>query len=907
MLKLLSSRKTFYSLILFISLFSSISIAQRVRGRVFDASSGRPLLGASVTVENNSSGMNTSITGQYSLRIGTGTYRLRVSMVGYQTTILAFRIGTADLAMDVPLQASFDALGEVVVIGSRSTTSRSNTDTPAPIDTFTSDNLMATGQVEPTQMLNFVAPSFNSARQTVADGTDHIDPATLRGLGPDQVLVLVNGKRRHTTALVNVNGTVGRGSVGTDLNAIPTAAIERIEVLRDGAAAQYGSDAIAGIVNVVLKDEVGKTSLTAHAGKTYAGDGGTMQYGLYHGFKIGKTGHLSVAADYRFRQPTNRVGTYTGFVYRTATQDGKPDTENRTLDNALIQQNGFSRENNMAIGNSQVRNLGAVINLGLPITKATEFYLTANYNYRQGQAAGFYRYPNQTRQVDLTLYPNGFLPQIHSTINDKSVLMGVQGVSQSGWRYDFSNVYGGNSFRFDIKNSMNASLGANSPREFYAGMLAFNQNTTNLNLAKDFAEELGLQSFNVALGAEYRLDNYQIKAGEEASYSNNNPPNTPSANLKAAGAQVFPGFQPANALNKTRSIYGGYLDIETDLSDWFLISAAARYENYSDFGRNIATKVAARIKFSEALALRGNFSNGFRAPSMHQRYFNAISTVFVNSPTGLVPLQQGTFNNESDVAQAFGIPSLKAETSRSYSVGITARPTNSLNITVDAYEIDIQNRIVLTGSFPKSTPAIGRLLTAFPDVNSAVFFSNAINTRTRGLDVIVAYGTRFNKTASLDLTAAANFNQTKIIGDVQTTDKLPATDFANVLFNREERGRIELGQPQNKIMVSGTLKIGVVGLMVRATRFGQVAALFNGTDLARDEYFSPKTLTDVSLMFKPIKAITLTVGANNVMDVYPDKIQNPLNTSDGRFVYSRNATQFGFNGGYYFVNLAANF
>ena len=907
MLKLLSSRKTFYSLILFISLFSSISIAQRVRGRVFDASSGRPLLGASVTVENNSSGMNTSITGQYSLRIGTGTYRLRVSMVGYQTTILAFRIGTADLAMDVPLQASFDALGEVVVIGSRSTTSRSNTDTPAPIDTFTSDNLMATGQVEPTQMLNFVAPSFNSARQTVADGTDHIDPATLRGLGPDQVLVLVNGKRRHTTALVNVNGTVGRGSVGTDLNAIPTAAIERIEVLRDGAAAQYGSDAIAGIVNVVLKDEVGKTSLTAHAGKTYAGDGGTMQYGLYHGFKIGKTGHLSVAADYRFRQPTNRVGTYTGFVYRTATQDGKPDTENRTLDNALIQQNGFSRENNMAIGNSQVRNLGAVINLGLPITKATEFYLTANYNYRQGQAAGFYRYPNQARQVDLTLYPNGFLPQIHSTINDRSVLMGVQGVSQSGWRYDFSNVYGGNSFRFDIKNSMNASLGANSPREFYAGTLAFNQNTTNLNLAKDFAEELGLQSFNVALGAEYRLDNYQIKAGEEASYSNNNPPNTPSANLKAAGAQVFPGFQPANALNKTRSIYGGYLDIETDLSDWFLISAAARYENYSDFGRNIATKVAARIKFSEALALRGNFSNGFRAPSMHQRYFNAISTVFVNSPTGLVPLQQGTFNNESDVAQAFGIPSLKAETSRSYSVGITARPTNALNITVDAYEIDIQNRIVLTGSFPKSTPAIGRLLTAFPDVNSAVFFSNAINTRTRGLDVIVAYGTRFNKTASLDLTAAANFNQTKIIGDVQTTDKLPATDFANVLFNREERGRIELGQPQNKIMVSGTLKIGVVGLMVRATRFGQVAALFNGTDLARDEYFSPKTLTDVSLMFKPIKAITLTVGANNVMDVYPDKIQNPLNTSDGRFVYSRNATQFGFNGGYYFVNLAANF
>ena len=907
MSKPLPSTKIFYSVLLFVSLLCFESLAQRVRGRVFDASSGRPLLGASVTVENNTTGMNTSITGQYSLRIGTGTYRLRVSMVGYQTTVLTFRIGTADLAMDVPLQASFDALGEVVVIGSRSTTSRSNTDTPAPIDTFTGDNLMATGQTEPTQMLNFVAPSFNSARQTVADGTDHIDPATLRGLGPDQVLVLINGKRRHTTALVNVNGTVGRGSVGTDLNAIPTAAIERIEVLRDGAAAQYGSDAIAGIVNVVMKDETGKTSLTAHAGKTYTGDGGTMQYGLYHGFKIGKGGHLSVAADYRFRQPTNRVGTYTGFVYRTATQDGKTEAENRTLDNALIQQNGFSRENNMAVGNSQVQNLGVLVNVGLPITKATEFYLTANYNHRNGQAAGFYRYPNQPRQVDLTLYPNGFLPEIHSAINDRSVLMGVQGVSQNGWRYDLSNVYGGNSFKFDVKNSMNASLGASSPKDFYAGTLAFNQNTTNLNLAKDFAEEIGLQSFNVALGGEFRLDNYQIKAGEEASYSNNNPPNTPSANLKAAGAQVFPGFQPANALNKTRTIYGGYLDVETDLSEWLLVSAAARYENYSDFGNNLATKVAARIKLSETFALRGNYSNGFRAPSMHQRYFNAVSTVFVNSPTGLVPLQQGTFNNESPVAQAFGIPSLKAETSRSYSVGITARPTNALNVTIDAYEINIQDRIVLTGSFPKSTPAVGRLLAAFPDVNSAVFFTNAISTRTRGLDVIVAYGTKFNKNTSFDLTAAANFNQTKIIGDAQTTDKLPAADFANVLFNREERGRIEQGQPRNKIMVSGNLKVGIVGLMVRTTRFGEVAALFNGTDLTRDEYFSPKTITDVSLMVKPIKIMTLTVGANNVLDVYPDKIQNPLNASDGRFVYSRNATQFGFNGGYYFVNLAVNF
>ena len=899
------SRIFIFKLAIFgLSFFLSISVfSQRVKGKVYDANSGQPLLGVSVLVEGEGLGMNTSLSGSYSLRLKPGSYRLRASIVGYQTTVVPFRIGTSDLLLDIPLQNSASALDEVVVVGSRSTTARSSTETTAPIDAFTVEDLAATGQVDPAQMLNYVAPSFNSARQTVADGTDHVDPATLRGLGPDQVLVLMNGKRRHTSALVNVNGTIGRGSVGTDLNAIPTAAIERIEVLRDGAAAQYGSDAIAGIVNVVLRKETGRTYMNAHAGRTYADDGGTLQYGLYRGFKIGK-GYLTIAGDLRYRQPTNRVGTYTAFVYRDANTGGLPTAENQKLDEALIQQRGFSRENNMLVGNSEMGNAGVVVNAGVPLSKSAEFYATGSYNYRQGTAAGFYRYPRQTTQVDLSIYPDGFLPKIQSTINDRSFLAGIQGVTGNNWRYDLSNTFGGNSFRFDVKNSLNASLGAQSPTEFYCGTIKFDQNTANFGLSKNFGEQIGLTSFNFALGGEYRYDRYQILAGDEASYINGNATNARTP--KAAGAQVFPGFQLANEVNATRSVTAAYADLETDLTDWLLVSGAVRYENYSDFGQNIASKAAARIKFADWLSLRGSYSTGFRAPSMHQRYFNAISTVFVTTPQGLAPLQQGTFRNGGDVANAFGIPSLTAETSTNISFGITSRPVSNLSITADVYQMEIQNRIVLTGSFPKSNATVAKLLAALPDVNSAIFFTNAISTQTRGLDIIMSYNAKLGKN-SLDLTLAGNFNETKIIGDVKTTDQLPAADFSNTLFNLEERGRIEQGQPRSKIMASAHYKIGLVGLQVRATRFGEVAAIFNGGDRSRDEFFSSKFITDASLSVRALKALTLTIGGNNLFDIYPDKIQNLLNSSDGRFIYSRNVTQFGFNGGYYYANLALNF
>ncbi|MBA2250422.1 MAG: TonB-dependent receptor [Chitinophagaceae bacterium] len=799
---------------------------------------------------------------------------------------------------DVQLERGAD-LEAVTVVGSRSTVVRSNVQTAVPVDVINSRDLAATGQVEPTQMLNFVAPSFNSSRQTIADGTDHIDPATLRGLGPDQVLVLVNGKRQHNAALINVNGTIGRGTVGTDLNAIPPSSIEKIEVLRDGAAAQYGSDAIAGVINIVLKKSVNKTTITGYTGAQYKGDGFVYNGGINHGFKLGKQGYLNMSLDYRHRDPANRAGYYNGTVY----------TSNVAQDEVLIAQRGFSRYNNDQIGQSKLLNTGVVLNGGVPLNPAntTKLYFTGSYNYRRGDAEGFYRYPKQTNQVISQLYPDGFLPQIESTIQDKSVIVGVQGKTHSDWNWDVSNTYGGNSFKFDINNTNNASqyaLGANAPTSFYAGTIKFNQNTFDAGLSKDFGKKVNLQSFNVAFGAEYRLDNYQILAGEEASYKNYAPPPT---STKVGGAQVFPGFQPSNAVNENRNVGAAYIDLESDITNKLLVNVAGRYEYYSDFGSNVAGKLALRYKLTDFVSLRGAISNGFRAPSIHQRFFSAISTVFVNTPQGFVPLQQGTFRNNSDIAAAFGIPSLKAEKSINYSAGITSKPAKNVSITIDAYQIEIRDRIVLTGNFTKSNPTVAQILANYPDVNSAIFFTNAVNTRTQGVDIVTSADLKVPK-GNLNITLAGNLNKTKLFGNIQTTSKLPADSLnTNTLFNIQEKGRIEQNQPRDKFTLALNYRVGKFNFIVRDTRFGKIATIFNGTDRTRDEHFSPKYVTDVALSFKPKEFMQITIGANNIADVYPDKLKNPLNSSSGVFVYSREATQFGFNGGFYYASLTFNF
>lgn len=897
------------TLVLFASFLSLFAFAQNttVRGAVKDAT-GLPLQGASVVVEGSRKGVVTDAAGTYSISLPPGNYTLVITYVGMQQQRQPINVPAGGLSdVSTAMQSAGD-LNRIVIVGSRSATVRSNTQTPVPVDVITSRDLQVTGQVEPTQMLNFVAPSYNSSRQTVADGTDHIDPATLRGLGPDQVLVLVNGRRRYNTALLNVNGTIGRGSVGTDLNSLPPEAIERIEVLRDGASSQYGSDAIAGVINVVLKKNNRGTTLFGHIGQQYAGDGGQRQIGLTQGFKLGKDGFLTLSGDLRHRDPTNRAGDYVGNVYRGFPGNYTPAQFDSViaLDNPFVQQNGFSRKNNLVVGNSKLDNGGFVVNAGIPITSRLQAFATGSANWRDGKAAGFYRYPYQTSQVITELYPNGFLPYINSTIHDKSVIAGVQGKWSSGWNWDLSQTAGGNSFRFDISNTNNASqytAGKAAQTSFYAGTLEFNQYTTNVNFSKDLGRRLGFQSLNIATGAELRFDNYTIQAGEEASYKNYAP-----TSGRVGGAQVFPGFQPDNAVDETRTVAGAYLDLESDVTNRFLANVAGRYEYYSDFGSNGAGKLALRYKVLDALSVRGSFSNGFRAPSMQQRYFSSVATAFVNVNGVLSPVQNGTFRNNSDVARAFGIPSLTAEKSLNYSAGLTSRFGAGWNATADAYLIDIKDRIVLTGTFSKSSTVVANLLSAYPDINSVAFFSNAIDTRTKGLDVVISKDTRLSN-GSLRLTLAANFNKTEVTKNKPLPAPLQAdAALGTVLFDREQRVRIEKGQPRNKITLALNYLFGKFNFNARATHFGRVESA-SGNSLLLDESFDPRVVTDASIGYKISNFATITIGANNLGDVYPEKLKHTDyrgrvdNSSFGRFVYGRSATQFGFNGGYYYTSL----
>jgi iron complex outermembrane recepter protein len=861
---------------------------------------GEPLSGASVVVKNKSGGTSTNANGVFTINAEEGDV-LVVTIIGYKTQEIT--VGSKhELTINME-----DAVAELntVVVGSRSLRPRTNVESPVPVDVISSKDLLATGQIEPAQQIQYTAPSFVSNRQTIADGTDHIDPASLRGLGPDQVLVLVNGKRRYNTALVNINGTVGKGSVGTDLNAIPANSIERIEVLRDGAASQYGSDAIAGVINIVLKKKTG-TQVFAHAGQQYAGDGANLQLGINEGFKLGKKGGvLNLTGEVRHRQPTNRAGDYLGTVY----------TSNAAQDEVLIAQNGgWDRKNNMYIGNSKQLNAYGEANLELPVSDKIKFYAMGMYSYRKGKAAGFYRYPKQTTQVVAQLYPRGFLPYIESEINDRSLMAGIKGKTTSAWNWDVSSTYGGNQFRFDVNNSNNASMGTASPTSFYCGKLAFQQSTTDVDFSKDFGSNLNLQSFNVALGAEMRFDMFKITPGQVESWKNYD-------STKVGGAQVFPGYQPANAVDETRSVFSGYVDVESDITDKFLVNVAGRFEHYSDFGSALAGKLALRYKIVDALSIRGAISNGFRAPSIHQYFFNNTSTQFQLINGTLSPSNTLTVRNNDPIAKALGIPDLKEETSVNYSLGITSKPARNASLTIDAYRIDIKNRILLAGPFRRSNATVNSVLNSAGisnDVQVVQAFSNIIDTKTQGIDVILSVSPQISK-GRLDLALAANFNETKI-KKVKGTEKIPAVPDSvgnYFFFDRAEQSRVELANPKNKISLSANYQLKKIGLMVRATRFGAVSSW--NVDPRLDETYDAKIVTDASISYSVLPQVRITIGANNLFDVYPDKLKwfqdangdksNIYygNTSDGRFQYSRNATQFGMNGGYYYISLSANF
>ncbi|RZK91377.1 MAG: TonB-dependent receptor [Pedobacter sp.] len=944
------------SLHLFFLTISTQLFAQGIKGKVTD-SAGVSIPGATIQVIGTKLGTSSDANGLYSLKFpAAGSYKVRVSFTGYTSGEAAVQADNTIKTLDFSLQDAKELLQDVVVIGSRAAP-RTNIESVVPVDLISTKDVKAFAQTDLTQILNFVAPSFSSNRQTVSDGTDHIDPASLRGLGPDQVLVLVNGKRRHTTALVNINGTFGRGTVGTDLNSIPVSAIERIEVLRDGAAAQYGSDAIAGVINIVLKKvtpysistSFGQSSSSA-LGRDFS-DGRTFQVDFSKGwaFKNDK-GFINFAAQYLQRGYTNRGGLDTRpLLYSANPTRGATETEAafqarfaglKAADDARAAANGLDR-NNMRVGNSDSKNGGAFLNGQFNFGKTTQLYYAAGFTHKTGSAAGFYRLPTQTTQIDLSIYPNGFLPFINTKINDYSFSAGLRGKIGT-WDYDLSNTSGENTIKFNIDNTVNASLPTGtSPTSFYAGELLFRQNTTNLDLNKKYQFDGGfITSLNTAFGGEFRIDNYQIKEGELLSYSNGG--RLIGTSPTASGSQVFPGFKPGNALDKSRNNVGAYADLEAEFGKRVTLEAAGRYENYSDFGSNFSYKFTGKVKLFGDVSLRGAYATGFRAPSLHQQYFNNESTQFV----GTAATQVLTVNNSNPIVGQFGVGTLKPEISKSGSLGLAGRIAKTFTFTIDAYNIDIRDRIVFSSQYARErsggvlvpTGVVNQILnTVDPNaqVNSVQFFTNAITTNTAGIDVVLTNKFTLGTKSSLILSVAGNVNKT-VVRSIQGSDKIESNPTLKAkLFDRLERSRFESSVPKNKLNITATYNVDKLSFVARTVRFGEVTYLnavdpnvpANGLPTQLDQTFSPKWVSDFSVSYAPSKMWTVTVGANNIFDVYPDKLYIDArnsetnfnsastsnysggldNTSNGRFLYPRAVSQFGFSGRYVYGKIACTF
>jgi iron complex outermembrane receptor protein len=917
-----------------------------VTGRVL-STTGEAQPGATVLERGTSNGTSTGANGEFSLSVAPGA-TLTISAIGFATQQVAV---SGRSSVEVRLVASATDLGDVVVTGSRATEGRSNILTTAPVDVISAREIKAFAQTDVSQVMTYVAPSFQSSRQSISDGTDFLDPASLRGLGPDQVLVLVNGKRRYSQSLVNINGTIGRGSVGTDLNVIPTASIKRIEVLRDGAAALYGSDAIAGVINIQLKDDTTHFSASSLYGQTTQSDGKTEQVDFSTGINLNHRGFLDLSGQFLNRSYTNRSFADTApLIYRGNNGGNYPasattEQSRRNLkaqDDALVARNGFDRRD-IRVGQSDSRNFGAMFNGAYTVGAGYEVYFFGGASYRTGRGPGFNRLPNQPTQSDTTIFPNGYLPFINSVINDHSGTVGVR-KNLGGFAVDLSNTFGRNNLAFTIDGSINASLAQGNPlnpTSFYAGRLAFMQNTTNLGISRHYTEVGPLATLNVAAGGEFRVDNYLIEKGEYASYAfGTRPPvqtgvnsaGQPVLSPTPPGAQVFPGYQPQDELNRTRNNVAGYLDLESDLTDRLLVHLAGRAENYSDFGGNISGQAGARFSIIDALALRGSIGNGFRAPSLQQRYFNNTSTQFI----GGNPQQVLTVNNDSPIVRnsfdatgqkGFGVEPLRQEKSTNYGLGLTATVARQLTLTVDAYLIDIKDRIVLSSSFTRNNPLVNTILGTLP-VSQVQFFANAVNTRTKGLDIVANERIALGATSRLLLTAAANFNQTEVTSfnssssTINSDNTLGVENLQNRLFDRSQRTRLERGNPRSKINLSAAYTTGIFGIEARTVRFGEIStADANPARANLDQTFSAKWITDLTVNVQLAKQLGLTLGVNNLFDVYPDKIYvDPRNNANnfsadaatsynstldnsnrGRYLYSAN--QFGFNGAYYFGRL----
>ncbi|MEO6324295.1 MAG: TonB-dependent receptor [Thermoanaerobaculia bacterium] len=849
-----------------------------VTGKVTTKEDGHPYPNATVSITELNLSAVTDKAGLYVLKVPAELAQerkveLRVSAPGLSAKAVRITLTSGAITQDFTMGFSFHT---DVTVGSRA--AGAEAEKAVPVDVITSEQIQtAKGTTETSQLIEALAPSFNFPRPTISDGTDSVRPATLRALGPDQLLVLVNGKRRHTSALVNVNGTIGRGTTGVDLNAIPAAALERVEILRDGAAAQYGSDAIAGVLNMVLRSGQAPFEVTLRGGTTTHSDGRLLDVTLTKGFALGR-GSVNFTGEYRKRTATNRAGV-------DPRAQGSRD---------VIEQPSYHW------GDADERDIIGFLNGSIPMndTGDISLYFTAGGSRRDGVHGGNFRRALQTQNWP-QIYPNGFLPLIEPKIVDASGTLGVRGVSGGKWLWDLSAQYGHNKFDFNITNSLNTSLGPTSQTEFYSGSLVFNQVVANLDVAREF--DLGLAGpINFAIGAEFRRENYQEIAGELNSYIDGGQRDQ-FGGKAGAGAQVFPGFRPSNEVDASRNSVAAYLDIEGNVTSFLRLGLAGRFEHYSDFGNTKDVKLTARVEATKQLAFRGAASTGFRAPSLGQSNFSAVSTNFLNvgTPPVLTPFDVGTFRVDSALARALGAEDLRPENSVHFSGGFVYSPTNALDFTADYFNIAIRDRIVFSGNFTGA--ALTPILLPF-GATGARFFTNAINTRTEGVEVTANYKADLKRAGILRFQASYARAENTITNIAPTPAPLSA--FQAVLFDRLEVKRIECGQPRDNVRVTSDWSKGPLGAVVRAARYGSFCDIDNAGSTANDQTFSAKWLFDLELSYK-LASASVGIGVDNIFDNFPDR-QIAANSNLGIFVYPRNSP-YGFNGRFVYARISSTF
>ena len=914
-----------------LGLLPSLALAQggAVRGKIADAA-GAPLARAMISAEGSGLHATSDDQGRYEIRgLSSGAYLLRVRLLGYQPRTARVVVDQAPVTQDFVLTEQPISLSPVdVVVGSRARHTAAE-QLAVPVDVFTSEDMSKQGVVETGQILQSLAPSVNFPHQSVTDATDIVRPFTLRGLSPDHTLVLVNGWRRHQTALVNTfaYGT-GAGSSGVDLNAIPSSAIDRIDVLRDGASAQYGSDAIAGVVNMVLKEGQFTPFINTNVGRyhtsDYPDDGTTVNLNGGWGINVGR-GSLGLFGEFLDRQPTNRAWAD---IYEDA---GTGVADSIVNGRVIVKRNAVPQPNHHW-GDGLEKDVMTMANFRLPLNDrgTTEFYTFGGYSFRKGTGNGYRRCAVDCASLGgrnwTQIYPFGYLPEFAPNVTDYSAAGGIR-TATAGWSIDLGASYGYNKFDYNVRHTLNVSLGpcldpANpcalgpdsipatgdeiaNKTAFFAGRLQRNELTVGVNAAKTVT--IGLpEPVNVAVGAAFRREGYQITRGELASYVDGNYP-APGGGDARPYSQVFPGFRPVDESDTHRTNVGAYLDLETNLNPKFLTNVAARFENYSDFGSLVTGKVAFRFQPSPRVLVRAAGSTGFRAPGLAQSHFSHVSTNVI----GGVPTDVLTAPVDAPAARVFGSKPLREETSVNLSGGLAFSPNDNVTLTLDVFQIRIDHRILLSATFDDSVTQAILAANGFANISGIQYFTNGIDTRTRGIDLTATLRMPVGL-GTLDWSGAVNYTRNRIL----RTDPLPAVlansgastetgiiDSVTYIGITEER-------PDWRGTLTGEYSLGRVHALVRGSYYGKFSSAQPGyCDLCRDSY-GAKALFDAEVGYR-LASIDLSLGVRNLFDTYPDQpssltIVDGVNTAKdynnnfGVFPWAA-ASPFGYNGRYLYA------